>query len=137
MLREDVSECFGQLIRTSSEIRGIKLPGGRECNISQYAYDNNCFVTNDCGLLKELDIFERYGRASGAKLNRTKSKGLWLGRWRQRLDSPGGLMWSDSTIKIVGFHWLYERRTQNMGYGSSENLRGLVGMAVEAPDPAS
>ena len=131
-----VSECFGQLIRTCSEIRGIKLPGGRECNISQYSDDNNCFVTNDCGFLKELDIFERYGRASGAKLNRTKSKGLWLGRWRQRSDSPGRLMWSDTTIKIVCFRWLYERRTQNMGYGSSEVLRGLVGMAVEAPDPA-
>ena len=47
-----VSECFGQLIRTCSEIRGIKLPGGRECKISQYADDNTCFVTNDCGLLK-------------------------------------------------------------------------------------
>ena len=71
-----VSECFGQLSRTCSEIRGIKLPGGRECKISQYADDNTCFVTNDCGLLKVLDVFEKYGRASGAKLNRTKSKGL-------------------------------------------------------------
>ena len=100
-----VLECFGQLIRTCSEIRGIKLPGGRECKISQYADDNTYFVTNDCGLLKVLDIFEQYGRASGAKLNRTKSKGLWLGRWRQRSDSPGGLMWSDSAIQIVGFHF--------------------------------
>ena len=64
-----VSECFGQLIRTCSKIRGIKLPGGRECKISQYADDNTCFVTNDCGLLKVLDVFEKYGRASGAKLN--------------------------------------------------------------------
>ena len=32
-----VSGFFGQLIRTYSKIRGIKLPGGRECNISQYA----------------------------------------------------------------------------------------------------
>ena len=100
-----VSECFGQLVRSCKEIQGITLPGGRESKISQYADDNTCFVTNDYGLLKVLDVFEQYGRASGAKLNRTKSKGLWLGRWRQRSDSPGGLMWSNSTIKIVGFHF--------------------------------
>ena len=55
--------------------------------------------------MKVLDVFEQYGRASGAKLNRIKPKGPWLGRWRQRSDSPGGLMWSNSTTKIVGFHF--------------------------------
>jgi hypothetical protein len=95
-----VSECFGQLVRSCKEIQGLTLPGGRESKISQYADDNTCFVTNNYGLLKVLDVFEQYGRASGAKLNRTKSKVLWLGRWRQRSDSPGGLMWSNSTIKL-------------------------------------
>jgi hypothetical protein len=101
-----VLECFGQLIRTCKEIQGLTLPGGRESKISQYADDNTCSVTNDYGLLKVLDVFEQYGRASGAKLNRTKLKGLWLGRWRQLSDSHGLLMWSNSTIKIVGFHFV-------------------------------
>ena len=70
-----VSECFGQLVRSCKEIQDLTLPGGRESKISQYADDNTCFVTNDYGLLKVLDVFEQYGRASGAKLNRTKSKG--------------------------------------------------------------
>ena len=94
---------FRMLWSTNSDLqRNTRYQAPR---ISQYADENTCFVSKDCGLLKVLDVFEKYGRASGAKLNRTKSKGLWLGRWRQRSDSPGGLMWSDSTIKIVGFHF--------------------------------
>ena len=100
-----VSECFGQLVRSCKEIQGLMLPDRRESKIRKYADDNTCFVTNDYGLLKVLDVFEEYGRVSCVKLNRTKSKGLWLGRWSQRSNSPGGLMWSNSIIKIVGFHF--------------------------------
>jgi hypothetical protein len=64
-----VSECFGQLVRSCKEIQGLTLSDGRESKISQYADDN------DYWLLKVLDVFDQYGRASGAKLNRTKSKG--------------------------------------------------------------
>ena len=55
-------------------------------------------------LLKSL--MNEYGRASGARLNTTKSKGLWLGRWRSRTDSPCGLTWVNTSLKIVGIYTL-------------------------------
>ena len=60
------------------EIQGLKLPGGREVKISQYADNNTCIVANNYGICKVLEVFELFGRASGAKLNKTKSKGLLL-----------------------------------------------------------
>ena len=60
------------------EIQGLKLPRGREVNISQFADDNTCIGYNNYGICKVLEVFELFGRASGAKLNKTKSKGLWL-----------------------------------------------------------
>ena len=86
-----VAEVFGQAIRKCPEIQGLRVPGGKEVKISQYADDNTCIVTNSYGLVKVIDVFNEYGRASGARLNTTKSKGLWLGRWRSRTDSPCGL----------------------------------------------
>ena len=73
--------------------------------ISQYADDNTCIVTNSYGIVKLLEIFNEYGRASGARLNNSKTKGLWLGCWRLRSDSPCGLSWLRYCLKIVGLHF--------------------------------
>ncbi|CAB3997114.1 Hypothetical predicted protein [Paramuricea clavata] len=40
-----------------------------------------------------FDIYAQYERASGAKLNHGKSKGLWLGAWKDRQDTPHGINW--------------------------------------------
>ena len=66
-------------IRKSPDISGFRIPGGREVKISQYADDNTCIVTNSYGIVKVIDVFNEYGRASGARLNNSKTKGLWLG----------------------------------------------------------
>ena len=36
---------------------------------------------------------EKFERASGARLNRGKSKGMWAGSWKDRSDKPYGLQW--------------------------------------------
>jgi hypothetical protein len=40
-----------------------------------------------------FDIYAQYERASGAKLSCGKSKGLWLGAWKDRQDTPFGIKW--------------------------------------------
>ena len=75
-------------------------------NITIYADDNTCIVTNSYGLVKVIDVFNEYGRASGARLNiYNKIKGPWLGRWRSRTDSPCGLTWVNTSLKIVGIYF--------------------------------
>ena len=46
--------------------------------------------------------FLRYERGSGAKLNRSKCKGLWLGSWAGRTDPPVDIEWSSEFVKILG-----------------------------------
>ncbi|PIK52382.1 hypothetical protein BSL78_10694 [Apostichopus japonicus] len=55
-------------------------------------------------LSQDLSIFER---ATGAKLNPEKTKGLRLGSWRYR-DLPFGASWSDQNIKINGIWFGYD-----------------------------
>ena len=52
-----VAEVFGQAIRKCPEIQGLRVPGGKEVKISQYADDNTCIVTNSYGLVKVIDVF--------------------------------------------------------------------------------
>ena len=103
-----VSEVFGQAIRKCDEIEGLKLPGRRNVKISQYADDNTCIVTNNYGLFNVLDVFDEYGRACGARLNKSKSKGLLMGHWRFRANSPCNLTWLRTSLKIVSLHFANE-----------------------------
>ncbi|PIK38043.1 hypothetical protein BSL78_25111 [Apostichopus japonicus] len=53
---------------------------------------------------RRIYLFER---ATGAKLNPEKTKGLRLGSWRYR-DLPFGASWSDQNIKINGIWFGYD-----------------------------
>jgi hypothetical protein len=82
-------KCLDKRFESVQKYRDcVCLERGKEVKISQYADDNTCIVTKSYGLVKVIDVFNEYGRASGARLNTTKSKGLWLGRWRSRTDHP-------------------------------------------------
>ena len=121
-----VSEVFGQAIRKCDEIQGLKLPGRCELKITQYADDNTCIVTNTYGIFKVLDVFDEYGRACGARLNKAKSKGLWLNRWCSRTDSPCDLTWLRTSLRIVGLHFGSENAKEKSWEEVSEKFIGVL-----------
>ena len=121
-----IAEVFGQAIRKCPEIQRFHIPGGREVRISQYADDNTCIVTNSYGIGKVFDVFNEYGRASGARLNTSKSKGLWLGRWRMRTDSPCRLLWVNTSLKLVGLHFGDDTASISTWDGVLEKFRSVL-----------
>ena len=59
-------------------------------------------LTSDDSILAVFDTYALFEKASGAKLNQSKSKGLWLGGWCGRTDPPVALDWSSTKLKILG-----------------------------------
>jgi hypothetical protein len=53
-----VAEVFGLAIRKCPEIQVLRVPGGKEVKISQYADNNTCIFTNSYGLVKVIDVFK-------------------------------------------------------------------------------
>ena len=95
-------EPFARKVRADEDISGVRLPGSMEqVKISLYADDSNGICTDDKSIGKLLYWCELYGRASGAKLNKSKTKGLFLGKWKSRSDHPFGISWAEK-IKIIG-----------------------------------
>ena len=45
-----------------------------------------------------------FGRVSGSKVNFGKSKGLYLGKWKDGSDHPFGISWVKDH-KILGYHF--------------------------------
>ena len=64
-----------------------------EFRSSGYADDTTVAATTDDSITETFNIYSTYERASGAKLNWGKSKGLWAGSWKDRTDAPHGLRW--------------------------------------------
>ena len=59
-------------------------------------------MSSDDSIKAAFETYDLFEKASGSKLNRGKSKGLWLGSWRGRLDPPVDLDWSSFKLKVLG-----------------------------------
>ena len=98
-------EPFAHKIRTLDEIKGLKLPGSNlEVKLSMYADDSTAILTNDSSAQKYFYWVKMFGKISGAKINYDKSKGLYLGKWKNRSDHPFGISWIKYN-KILGYYF--------------------------------
>ena len=98
-----VSEVLAVNIRCNPRISGLALPGSPPLSpISQYADDTSLILSTDDAIKATFETYDSFEKASGSKLNQGKSKGLWLGGWRGRVDPPVALDWSSFKLKILG-----------------------------------
>ena len=99
-----VAEVLACNIRANPRIVGLSLPGSASPLpvVSQYADDTSLVVTTDDSIKATFDTYSLFESGSGAKLNQSKSKGLWLGSWVGRTDPPVALDWSPTKLKILG-----------------------------------
>ena len=52
-----------------------------------------------------LDLLENCERCSGLKINCTKSGAMWLGKWKNREDTPSNVKWSKDSVFALGIHF--------------------------------
>ena len=97
-----VAETLAQAIKLDPKIDGFQLPLGTVIKSQQYADDTSCIVSSDASLCVLFDLFARFERASGAKLNISESKGLLFGSWTERTNLPIILQWSKTFLTILG-----------------------------------
>lgn len=95
-------EALACTITASPDIEGVALPGREQVfKCSGYPDDTSIAVTSDALMAAIFDVYALYEQASGAKLNRGKSKGMWLGAWKSRQDSLYGIQWVKE-LRLLG-----------------------------------
>ena len=98
-----VAETLACSIRADTSLNGLYLPASMlQMKISQYADDTSVVVVDDYSIDRLFCLFKNYSNASGAKLNVSKCHGLWLGPWRNGLDSAVAVNWTTVSIKALG-----------------------------------
>ena len=97
-----VIEPFSNRVRSDLAIRGLDLPGDeRQTKIIQYADDSHMILMDTKSISRALTLFEIFERASGSQRNTDKCHAIWLGKFRDRADTPFGLKWG-SYKKLLG-----------------------------------
>ena len=99
-----VAEVLACNIRCHPLISGLILPGSSVSlpPLSQYADDTSVVAVSNATITATFDVYDLYERGSGAKLNLSKCKGLWLGSWNGRTDVPVAIEWCSCKIKVLG-----------------------------------
>ena len=101
------AEIMANKVRQEPGFKGIKILGN-ELKLSQYADDTNLFCADLASVEKILEIVENFGNMAGLKLNRRKTKAIWLGRWEKNKSNPLQLKWLHSPVKILGIYVSYD-----------------------------
>ena len=101
------AEILAIHIRNNNRILGFKTPNDDQVKLTQYADDTTLLLSDERSITETFTIFNNYERASGARLNRSKCKGLWSGSFKHRTDNIHGFDWFNDYIpdKILGFYF--------------------------------
>jgi len=100
-----VLEPFLRRIMIEQRIEGLSIPGvSHTLKYIAFADDVNNIFTSEKSIHYVFEICKLYSQVSGSKLNVSKTKGIWLGKWKERSDHPFGISWIDS-YKFYGLYF--------------------------------
>ena len=91
-------------ICVNPSIHGLCLSGSSAALpcVSSYADDTSLIVCLDHLIHTVFSVFSHCERGLGAKLNRLRCKGLWLGSWNGHTDSLVDMEWTAVIVKVLG-----------------------------------
>ena len=101
------AEIMANKLRQEPSIKGIKIVGN-ELKLSQYADDTNLFCADLASVENSFEVVENFGNLAGLKLNRKKTKAIWLGSWEKNKSNPLQLKWLRSPVKVLGIYVSYD-----------------------------
>ena len=99
------AEVLTRLIQNNNHIQGIKIEN-LEFKMTQFADDTTLIMDgSQHSLQSALNTIEIYGSMSGLKMNKEKTKVIWIGRKRhskEKLDVSVKLEWGSTKFTLLG-----------------------------------
>jgi len=106
------AELMSNKIHQSIDFKGMSV-FEKEIKVSQFANDTNLFCANLFSVEKAFQIAADFGAISGLKLNITKTKAMWLGKWGNNKNKSLHLKWVNSPTRILGIYFSYIEKGNN------------------------
>ena len=94
--------------------------------IIQHADDISIFITDPNDFHELTNILYTYSEGSGSKINKSKTKGLWLGMWKGKVDGPGNFIWSRHKLNFVCVFFGNEVDPEENWDGSFNKIKNVL-----------
>ncbi|MCU7801185.1 MAG: reverse transcriptase family protein, partial [gamma proteobacterium symbiont of Lucinoma myriamae] len=105
------AEIMAENIRNNKTINGIKVGRQKkEIKLTQLADDTTIFLESENDIPNLLEEIKRFSKASGLNLNTLKTKGLLLGRNRQRRNKIHDIDFSEYAVKSLGIYFCSDKK---------------------------
>ena len=102
-------ELLALKIRQNPNCGGIQLPNDQEVKISQFADDTTIITSNVDSLKSHLQVIDWFGTVSGLKLNKKKTKAMWLGTMKHSRSKILEFKSTKDPIKVLGTFLSYNQ----------------------------
>lgn len=99
------AEIMAENIRNNINIKGIKVKHSKEIKLTQMADDTTIFLESENYIPALLNEIQRFSEVSGLMLNKSKTKGLFLGNRRNNRRTIHGIDFSKSVVKALGIYF--------------------------------
>ena len=110
-------EILAQKIRQSTSCQGMKLPQSVEAKISQFADDTTLICRDENDLGENINVLNKFNDISGLKLNKKKTKAMWIGSAKNDKTKPLGFQPYQEPIKSLGVNLSYNQdRNNNLNF---------------------
>ena len=97
-------EVLAIMIRNDKNINGVTI-GETEHQLAQYADDTTVFLKDTVSIKELLRIFRTFEKTAGLKLNVDKTKGIWLGKLKDKgLRILEGIHFTGNPVKCLGVY---------------------------------
>ena len=96
------TEILACRLRSSNKLAGISIKGcNREIKLSLFADDITVFLRDTKSVYNLIHEIDKFSSISNLRLNKDKTKAMWLGKWAERDDELAGLNFVQE-LKILG-----------------------------------
>ena len=121
-----VAEIMAIKIRNNVNISGF-TSANILLKILQYCDDTTLILKDENELAAAIGDIDSFYSISGLKLNKSKSVGMWIGRSKHNLNTPGDIKWVKlgESIKVLGIYFNAIEEASNIELNWTERIEKI------------
>ncbi|KAL9968540.1 hypothetical protein ACROYT_G020647 [Oculina patagonica] len=116
-------DLLARAIKNHDLIKGITIRN-HEIKTTMYADDTTVFLSDTESVPHLLELLNQFKVVSGLEVNSTKTEAMWLGKWKNRCDTPFNFKWPVDPICALGVFFSYDT-TKADKLNFDEKLRSM------------
>ena len=119
-------------IRRNRDIIGFPLPNPDhsgetiDVKLSAYVDDSQFFNSTEDSIKESFKIFEKFEKASGAKIHKTKTTAIYIGPWKTKEPEFKEISWSNSYVKTLGINHGYHIPEQEIWMDKIKKMKNCI-----------